>query len=190
MELGIISAVSLLNAALISCRIKPVFESTDMSKYIIQKTRVSFIQEHFFEWSFGKPKSFQPNRDAFSNLDHPADLHFLAYIYNWDDGSMVLEWLLDSLLCTRSTANLLFWRAAPDWYLKYSLNDIEACPSHARDGLIVLQKIVNKYHANAFSDFQIEFDPTSEIERITTKDPKWTFPPGVYDKIKGVRVVY
>ena len=156
-----------------------------MEKYIIQKKRIAYIRENFFQWSFGKPDGFQPSKDTVLHLDHPADLHYLAHIYNWDDGSLVLEWLLDSPLCTRSTTNLVFWRAAPDFYLKYDIDDPTA---YDDAGFLVLRKIVEKYRKNDFSKYQIDFDPTDEIESIMTKNPKWTFPIGVYDKIEGVDI--
>ena len=163
---------------------------TFMPSYTIPKKRIEFIRKHFFQWSFG---GSPPSKDDFLKLDHPADLHYLAYIYNWDDGSLALEWMLDSPLCTRSTANLVFWRSAPDDHLQYALNDFDVKDDafdYYRDGIKVLSKIVDKYSKNDFSTYQIEFDPTTEIEKITEKNPKWTFPSGVYDKIKGVEIFW
>jgi hypothetical protein len=159
-----------------------------MQNYTIPKKRCRFIKKHFYEWSFDKPDDFTPDRDAFNQLAHPAELHYLAYIYNWDDGHIVLDWILDSPLCTRSTANLLFWRAAPDYYLEFPLDNLEACESYNRDGFIVLRKIVERYNKNDFSSYQIAYDPKGNIEQIMTKDPKWTYPKGVYDKIDGVEI--
>jgi hypothetical protein len=160
-----------------------------MPSYTISKKRIDYIREHFFQWAFRNPEGFLPSKDDFLKLDHPADLHYLAYIYNWDDGTLVLEWMLDSPLCTRSTANLVFWRSAPDDHLQYALNDLETCNEYYRNGIKVLSKIVDKYSRNDFSTYQIEFDPTNEIEKVTEKNPKWTFPSGVYDKIKGVEIL-
>lgn len=121
-------------------------------------------------------------------LTHPADLHYLASIYNWDDGHTVLEWILDSPLCARSTANLLFWRSAPDYYLKFNLDDDTSCESYNYSGFAVIKKIVKKYQTNSFSDYQIAFDPNDEIEEIITENPRWKIPSGVYDKINGVEI--
>ena len=156
-----------------------------MIKYNISISQASYIQKNFIGWSFDKPNDYIPDKKIFSQLNHSAELHYLANLYNWDDGSIVLEWLLDSPLCTRSTANLLFWRAAPDWYLRFSIHDLEACPKFNRDGFIILRKIINKYERNDFSKYQIEFDPTDEIEEIMNTEPKWIYPSGVYDKIEG-----
>ena len=160
-----------------------------MSEYVIPASRQKYIAENFFQWSFGKGDDFFPEKEVFLGLSHPAELHFLAHIYNWDDGSLVLEWILDSPLCSRSTANLLFWRSAPDWYLKFDIDDLGSCPPYNQDGFRVIQKVVSKYLNNDFSDYQIEFDPGNEIEEITSVNPKWEIPRGVFEKIDGVAIM-
>jgi len=157
--------------------------------YLFSRNRVSYITKHFFQWSFDKPDDFLPEKTLFEKLDHPADLHYLASIYNWDDDPVVLEWILESPLCTRSTANLIFWRAAPDYYLRYSLDDPTACPDGDKRVLSILRKIVAKYAAGQFSAFQIKFDPADEMETIMTAQPKWSFPAGVYDRIEGAELL-
>ncbi len=160
-----------------------------MSTYVLKRARCEFIEKHFFQWSFGQPTEFLPDRAIFQELTHPAELFYLAGIYNWDDGETVLEWVLESELCTRSTANLLFWRAAPDWYLRCDLEDDTTCPSYNLAGYRVLRAVVQKYKDNSFSAYAIRFDPKGEIETICEKNPKWAFPPGVYDLIDGVEIL-
>lgn len=157
-------------------------------RYLIPKSRASFITTNFFQFSFDKPDDFLPSKDLFLQLTHPAELHYLAAIYNWDDGHTVLEWILDSPLCTRSTANLLFWRSAPDYYLKCDLGDESTCESYNFAGYAVVRKVVQKYQTNSFSDYQIAFDPSEEIEEIMTENPRWNIPEGVYDRIDGVEI--
>jgi len=67
-----------------------------MPNYIVNIARRLFIEQHFFQWSFDKPDDFLPDRKRFLQLTHPAELHYMANIYNWDDGATVLEWLLGS----------------------------------------------------------------------------------------------
>ncbi|OZY86970.1 hypothetical protein CBP51_08255 [Cellvibrio mixtus] len=160
-----------------------------MAKFRVSFWRKWFIKRHFFQWSLYKPEGFMPNKKLFLKLKHPAELHYLSEIYNWDDGSTVLEWVLESNLCSKATANLLFWRAAPDWYLKFDPNDLESCPVINRDGFRVIQKVLKKYKDNNFSEFQIEFDPAKEIEEITSKDRKWEVPNEMYEKLSGLKVV-
>jgi hypothetical protein len=163
-------------------------ERHTMQTYILSKSKCDFIRQNFFQWSFERPADHIADQNLFKKLTHPAELHYLAKIYNWDDGASVLLWVLDSDLCTRSTANFLFWRAAPDWYLRCDINDLDSCPDYNRDGFMVIQKIVQKYKANSFSDFNIKFDPSGELESIMEKNPKWSFPPGVYDVIQGIEI--
>ncbi len=159
-----------------------------MATYTISKLRQSFIETHFLEWSLNKPGDFIPDKSLFENLCHPAELHYLAYIYNWDDGSLVLEWILESKLCTKSTANFLFWRAGPDYYLKCDLDDFNTCDSYNLDGFRVIRNVMEKYRLNNFSEYEIEFDPAGEIESILTKEPRWEIPEDMYSFIPGVNV--
>ena len=155
-----------------------------MTTYTISKKRIAYITDKFFQWSFCGREA--PTKEEFLRLDHPADLYYLVHIYNWDDGELALGWVLDSPLCTRSTVNLLFWRAAPDFYLDYDLED----PLGYDDaGFRILRRINQKYKDQDFSTYQIHFDPEPELETITTEDPKWTYPVGVYDKINGVQLL-
>ncbi len=160
-----------------------------MSTYVLERAKCEFIETHFFQWSLSKPTGFLPDWSRFLELTHPAELFYLASIYNWDDGEVVLEWVLESDLCTRSTANLLFWRAAPDWYLRCDIEDETTCPGFNLAGFKVIRKIMQKYRDESFSPFSIQFGPKGEIETICEKTPRWTFPPGVYDIIEGVEVL-
>jgi hypothetical protein len=161
-----------------------------MSAYTISKDRASFVEEHFFQWSFDDdmPDDAGPDKSLFLQLDHPAELHYLAAIYNWDDGPIVLDWILDSPLCSRATANLIFWRSAPDYYLRYDLNDLDSCPGHDREVLSLLSNFVRRYAGGSFHEIDIDFDPEAETEEITTQEPKWEFPAGVYDRIHGLKI--
>jgi hypothetical protein len=158
--------------------------------YVVSPARAEFIRAHFFEWSSGRAEDYVPDRALFLTLAHPAELHYLASIYNWDDGELVLGWVLESELCTRATANLIFWRAAPDWYLRCDLEDESTCPAYNLAGFRVLRRVLQKYRANSFSAYPIRFDPKNEIEEVCEKKPLWTFPPGVYDVIDGVDVIW
>jgi hypothetical protein len=159
-----------------------------MTIYKLPRRRAKFIEDHFFQWSFNRPDDFPPNSKAFSELSHPAELHYLASIYNWDDGPEVLEWIVGSPLCSRSTANLIFWRAAPDYYLRFDLESAEGARPSERSVLFLLRKIVLRYRHGGYSGVDIEFDPDEEIEDIMTEDPKWTIPDEVYDRIDGIKI--
>lgn len=159
-----------------------------MNSYLITKERSDFIHEKFFEWSFDKPEDYLPSKKDFDKMTHPAELHLLAYIYNWDDDSVVLEWILDSPLCSRSTANLIFWKSLPSYFEESDFNDPTTCPRYCENGFSLIPKVLKRYEANDFSPIDIEFDPDEEIEEVDVSSGKWTVPPGVYDVIRGLTV--
>jgi hypothetical protein len=157
--------------------------------YFISPFKKRYIIKHFFQYSFHQDDDYLPDKKLFTKLNHPADLFYLAHIFNWDDGPEVLEWIIDSPLCTKSTACLIFWRSAPDYYLQYSFKEQnEKMLSFDVDVLNLLEKIVEKFNKNSFNPYQIAFDPTPEIEEIRTDNPKWTFPSGVYKIINGITI--
>ena len=161
-----------------------------MATHTIAKQRADFIQDHFFEWSFGRDDELEPDSAAFSKLDHPGDLHFLAAIYNWDDGPKVLEWILESPLCSRSTANLIFWKSLPSYFEDSDFNDPSTCPSYCEAGFALVPKVLKRYEADDFSPIEIEFDPIDEIEELDVATGSWTVPPGVYDVIDGITIAF
>ncbi len=159
-----------------------------MSKYIISSRKSEQICSKFFEWSFGKDDDFVPSKSDFSLLNHSAELHYLAYIYNWDDGHIVLKWVLQSPLCSRSTANLLFWRSLPSYFEKTNFSDPETCPDYCEAGFELIPIVLERYSNLDFSTENIAFDPTDEIEHLEHKKFDWEIPKGVYDKISGIEV--
>lgn len=49
--------------------------------YTISKKRTEFIETNFYEFSF---REEEPSRDLFDAITEPAELHYLAHIYNWE----------------------------------------------------------------------------------------------------------
>lgn len=92
-----------------------------MPQYVIHKDRATFIHNNFFEFSFNEESNdeIEPDRQKFEQLVHPAELHYLASIYNWDDGNTVPLWIVESPLCSKATAILVFWLTTPDYYRQY-----------------------------------------------------------------------
>ncbi len=125
----------------------------------------------------------------FLQLNHPAELHFLADIYNWDDDLIVLDWVIESPLCTRATACLLFWRASPDYYRKYDLEKLSDCPKHDLEVFTLIKKILLRCNQPSFSAFQIAYDPTPYVGYRETQNPKWDIPLFLCEKIEGVALI-
>lgn len=159
-----------------------------MTKYVIPSEKLSFIHDHFFQWSFGKPADFLPSKQAFAQLNHPAELHYLALIYNWDDRADVLLWILESPHCARSTANLLFWRSLPSYFEDSDFSDASTCPEFCEPGFIVCRSVLMRYKRMDFSPIDLSFDPTKEWEPLRRENPFWSAPEGVFDKIRGLEV--
>ena len=159
-----------------------------MTRFKIPHARRVFLDEHFFQWSFGKPAGFLPGREAFASISHPAELHYVAFTYNWDDGPDVLLWILNSPLCSRSTANLLFWRSLPSYFEESDFSDPLTCPEYCEPGFAVIRQVLLMYQSAQFSDMEIEFDPRAELEPVRRINPTWTVPEGVFDSISGVAV--
>lgn len=159
-----------------------------MGKYSISSARRKFIEDNFFEWSFGRGDDFLPSKDNFNKLSHPAELHYLAEIYNWDDGHIVLQWILESPVCCKSTANLLFWRSLPSYFEETNFDDESTCPDYCEAGFALIKSVLIKYAKNQFSKIDIVFNPAAELEDVRKINPHWVVPEEVYLAVKGVEV--
>ena len=53
----------------------------------------------------------------------PETLHRFADAYNWDEDLTRLEFILRNPNCAEQTANLIYWRASPTWYLQYASDE-------------------------------------------------------------------
>jgi hypothetical protein len=159
-----------------------------VSTYFISPKMQGFIESNFFEWSFEESDNFLPSKDDFLKITHPAELHFLAYIYNWDDDAIVLKWILESPLCSRATANLIFWRCLPSYFEQADFCDPTTCQNYCEAGFLLIPLVLSRYKEANFSSSDITFDPSSEKEPVSVKSGKWEVPAGVYDVINGIDI--
>ena len=153
-------------------------------KYI-STNKTEFIRENFFEQSFADRT---PSFEKFKELTTSAQLHYLADIYNWDDGVEVLNWVVDSPLCDLGTAVMIFWRAEPSYYTKYS-NAAEA--EHDAEVLELLLKIVDNFKNKKYSKSKIKYDPIADqrdVNEIET-NAKWTIPIEFKKATRGGRII-
>ena len=160
-----------------------------MPTHVLTPTRRAFLDDHFFQWSSGKPRGFRPDRRVLDSLTEPAELHYIAFNYNWDDDVEVLLWILDSPHCSRATANLLFWRALPSYFEDCDFDDPATCPDYCQPGFAVVKRVLEKYATNDFAAMDIAFDPTGETESVRKVNPHWIVPDGVHDRIAGTAIV-
>ncbi|SIS39777.1 protein of unknown function [Chryseobacterium joostei] len=68
-----------------------------------------FIDDNFYE---GLDDN-ELDRTKFEMLTEPEELHYLADKHNWDNGVKVLQWIVESNICSEATALQIFWLAQP-----------------------------------------------------------------------------
>lgn len=75
---------------------------------IITPLKEKLIIENFIEYSFDNGgDNLMPDFEVFKKLNS-TDQYFLAENYNWDDGVEVLSWIINSPICDKGTAILIF----------------------------------------------------------------------------------
>ena len=138
----------------------------------LSKQQTDFIKDNFFELSFSGQ---EPDRKSFDKIETPAQLHYLANIYNWDDGAEVLDWIISSPRCDKGTALLLFWSAEPDYYTKFD-NKSEA--DSDQEIYLLLRKIIANWQSGFYKQERFKFDSIAEGYDVDYRypDEKWMIP--------------
>lgn len=146
-----------------------------MTQFLSER-QTDFIKGSFFEFSLS---GREPDRKSFDRIETPAQLHYLANIYNWDDGTEVLDWIVSSPKCDKGTALLIFWRAEPDYYTKFD-NEVEADTD--QEIYLLLRKVIAKWQSGFYKKKRFQFDPIAEGYDVDYRCPneKWVIP----DKMK------
>jgi hypothetical protein len=156
---------------------------------IILPKRVKLIEKHFFEFSFDSENEEDPIPDfeIFKKLSS-AEQYYLASIYNWDDGIIVLNWIIDSPKCDKGTATMIFWMAEPDYYFDFTEETVE---EWALDVWKLLQKIIAKMNNNEFSSSKFGFNPTKNGYRTDWEAAKgiWELPAVLIKGTSGIKPI-
>ena len=152
---------------------------------IVTAKREQFIKDHFLELSFGDRKL---DKNKFESL-RSAELHFLAEIYNWDDGIEVLNMIIDSERCDAGTAMLIFWKAEPYYYTQYDEDNVTDMD---KDVLLLLKKIIKKIENKSFRHSWFTFNPIREGYDVDEgyQNPKWTIPHRLKNGTSGFHPIY
>jgi hypothetical protein len=154
---------------------------------IIRPHKILLIKKHFIEFSFDddidNDEETIPDFKKFQTLNS-AEQHYLADNYNWDDGTIVLDWIIDSPKCDKGTACLIFWRAEPDYYYDYTAETIQDYQSEI---WYLLQKIIKRFKKDDFKSSKFEFIPAKEGYKTDwpIELDIWNFPAELNDGIKG-----
>ena len=156
---------------------------------IILPYRVRLIENHFFEFSFDSEseKDLTPDFEVFKTLSS-AEQYFLASIYNWDDGTKVLEWIIDSPKCDKGTAVMIFWLAEPDYYFNYSEETVD---DSDRDIWQLLQKVIHKIRNKEFKRSLFAFNPDENGYKTDWESANgiWELPPDLINGTSGLKPI-
>ena len=152
---------------------------------IVRPHKVLLIKNHFIEFSFDEEEDVLPDFDKFKSLNS-AEQYYLAENYNWDDGVIVLKWIVESSKCDKGTACMIFWRAEPDYYFDFTADNVD---EYERDVWELLQLMLAKFKANSFSRSRFEFIPAKEGYRTDwpTALDIWELPKELKDGVQGKR---
>lgn len=154
---------------------------------IIRPNKILLIKKNFIEFSFDddieNDEETIPDFKKFQTLNS-AEQYYLADNYNWDDGTIVLDWIIDSPKCDKGTACMIFWRAEPDYYYNYTAETIE---DYQADVWHLLQKIVERFKKDDFKSSKFKFIPANEGYKTDWKIKLdvWKFPTELNNGIKG-----
>jgi hypothetical protein len=156
---------------------------------IIRPNKILLIKKNFIEFSFGENEDSDeeiiPDYEKFNTLNS-AEQYYLAENYNWDDGVIVLKWIIDSPKCDKGTAALIFWNAEPDFYFDYTAETIEEYEKPVWD---LLQGIIKRFNQNDFKSSRFKFDPISSGYKTDWKSTLdvWKIPSELKKVINGKR---
>lgn len=154
---------------------------------IVRPHKILLIKKNFIEFSFNENEDGDTGKildfKKFNTLNS-AEQYFLADNYNWDDGTAVLDWIIDSPKCDKGTASLIFWRAEPDFYFDYTAETIE---NYKRPVWSLLQKIMKKFRKNEFKNSKLKFAPIEEGYKTDWKTELdiWEIPAELKTATKG-----
>ncbi|MGM1056741.1 MAG: DUF4274 domain-containing protein [Bacteroidota bacterium] len=154
---------------------------------MIRPNKILLIKKNFIEFSFDEDddsdEDIIPDFKKFKSLNS-AEQYYLADLYNWDDGPVVLHWIVDSPKCDKGTACIIFWRAEPDYYFDYTADTIDEYEKGIWD---LLQKIIIRFKADNFAQSKYEFIPVKEGYKTNwpTAVDIWEIPSDLKNGIKG-----
>lgn len=140
----------------------------------ISNQQIEFINAHFHEGI----SEAELEKSKFEELNTSEALHYLSTYWNWDNGVKVLQWIIESSLCSEATALEIFWLAQPHDFQCYKLNMI--LEDTIKNDIFNLIKIILKNYQNKFyQKTTIKFDPESYYEN------EFIIPDWMYEKTIG-----
>jgi hypothetical protein len=116
-----------------------------------------------------------------------AELHLLADRWNWDGGLRGPQAIIRHPRCDRGTALLVYWRASPEYYLRYASRD--EVPVEEREQFDLLAEIEAGVLKGQYQNRRIPFDPHKERSSgsMDQTEPKRTIPAAMLVPVKPAR---
>lgn len=113
----------------------------------ITNQQQDFINTHFHE---GIQQS-ELDESIFRALKTTEELHYLATHHNWDNGVKVLQWIVESPICSEAIALELFWLAQPQDFQQCKL-DIALQDEYLNEVFKLLKTILKNYPDNFYKN--------------------------------------
>jgi Domain of unknown function (DUF4274) len=99
----------------------------------------------------------------------PDGWHRIALYGDWDFiEPEVWHWIVTRPECDRATALAIFWKAQPEYYLRYSGE--KEVPASERDSYALLALIRDRWAAGRYTRGELAFDPDSDAWPIDRAD--------------------
>ncbi|CDN76285.1 DUF4274 domain-containing protein [Elizabethkingia anophelis] len=140
----------------------------------ITNQQQDFINTHFHE---GIQQS-ELDESIFRALKTSEELHYLTTHHNWDNGVKVLQWIVESPICSEAIALELFWLAQPQDFQQCKL-DITLQDEYLNEVFTLLKTILKNYPDNFYKKTSSQFDPAPFYEN------ELIIPDWIYQKTNG-----
>jgi hypothetical protein len=152
----------------------------------LTEERKLLLKDKFFEFTFDDK---EPDKNFFETINDPLEYHYIASIYNWDDGVEVLSSIVNNPICDKGTAKMIFWRSQPSYYTRF-LTEEEA--GYDSDIFSLVKSIVDNFQNGFYSNQNIYYNPiedsaAEETDYIDQK-AKWQIPEFMREPSPGIKI--
>lgn len=158
--------------------------------YVLTKERAKHIDDNLLhQLSYIEETPDSEVRALFETMTNPWEVHYFVSEFSWGIDLTVLTWIIDSELCDKGTALMLFWRPCPNFYTRYA-TQAEADSDHFGFIHRVLRKIMSNWESGFYVNQRIAYDPRLDInvgsgEFIQEPNAKWAIPDYMREPILG-----
>jgi len=154
---------------------------------ILRPHKIALIKKNFIEFSIDDDIESEeqtiPDFKKFSSLN-AVEQYYLVNHYNWDDGPIVMQWIINSPKCDKGTACKIFWATEPDYYFDFTEQTID---EFDRDIWLLLQSIIKRFKADNFKSNKLKFIPSEEGYKTnwTMIHDIWEIPDSLLKGVQG-----